>query len=305
MTNYSNEIETINKYFEQYCSYKSEIMFNYNTDCFFDKLMSMTFVKEVIDDLIEKHKIEEHIFEERQCIEWFSFYKEIINQGYDYYLAYCLQFYFFLRKQNNPFQEYFDEIIWVDKSSSENGDRSTLFKTDFVRPILDYIINAYNAERHIVHLIKRYGERVERFKELVGEKDERTIQKNFAKYLFDSGCNFYREANTNNGQIDFCIPSDDESMRSSWECNEGQYIVEIKFFKDASQIQKGLSQLLAYLNQYHTHGCLLIFTDRELSFDNIPRGLEVITAYTGGKTPSKRGKAINIDLVQANNSESN
>lgn len=291
-----NEIDTIETFFEQYCSYQSDIMFNYHTDRFFDNILSLGFVKDVVDTLMIKYPIDEKELACRQCLEWFSFYKEIISQGHEYYLSYCIHYFQYLRNKDNPFQPYFDEIIWTDKSATENGDRPTLFKTDFVRPIIDYIINLYSAENHIIFNIKRYSERVERFRELVGMNDEKEIQKHFAKYLFDTGCNFYRESNTNNGQLDFYIESLDGAMRSSWQCQEGQYIVEIKVFNDIIQIQKGMSQLIAYTNQINAHGCLLVFTDKELTFHNVPEGIIAISTYIGDKTPSKRDKVVSIEF---------
>lgn len=291
-----NDIETIEHLFGQYCSYQSEIMFNYHTDNFFDNLLSLDFANEVISGLVVDNPVEEKLFKERQCTEWFSYYEDIICHGHEYYLAYCIQYYHYLRQKANPFKPYFDRIIWTDKSASETGDRTSLFKTDFVRPIVDYVINAYNAENHIVHLIRRYCERVERFRELVGVHDEQEIQRQFSRYLFDSGCNFHRESNTNNGQLDFYIETTDGAIRSSWECCSGQYIVEVKVFKDIHQIQTGMSQLLAYTNQINAHGCLLVFTETELMFQNIPAGITVLTAYVGDKTPSKRDKAMMLDF---------
>lgn len=60
------EIETIECLFEQYCSYKSEIMFNYHTDRFFDNLRSLEFAKEVIEGLTNDSLVEEQVFAERQ-----------------------------------------------------------------------------------------------------------------------------------------------------------------------------------------------------------------------------------------------
>lgn len=291
-----NEIETIECLFEQYSRYQSEIMFNYQTDRFFDNLFALEFAREVLDGLVEKNRFDTEVFIEHGKIEWFSFYKEIISHGHEYYLSYCLHYYNFLRSQDNPFEPYFDEIIWVDKSATEIGDRQTLFKTDFVRPIIDYVINAYSAENHIIHLIKRYCEKVERFKELVGVTDEKEIQKQFAKFLFENGCNFHRESNTNNGQIDFYIESQEGAMRSAWDCNAGQYIVEVKVFNNVNQIQLGMSQLLSYTHQCHAHGCLLIFTKKEIIFENVPVGIMCLSAYIGEETPSRRGKITNIDF---------
>ena len=75
-----NEIDTIETFFEQYCSYQSDIMFNYHTDRFFDNILSLGFVKDVVDTLMIKYPIDEKEFACRQCLEWFSFYKEIISQ---------------------------------------------------------------------------------------------------------------------------------------------------------------------------------------------------------------------------------
>lgn len=77
-----NDIETIEHLFEQYCSYQSEIMFNYHTDNFFDNLLSLDFANEIISDLTAANPIEDKLFKKRQCTEWFSFYEDIICHGH-------------------------------------------------------------------------------------------------------------------------------------------------------------------------------------------------------------------------------
>lgn len=292
------EVDLIETYYEQYCSYKSEIMFNYATDSFFDNIESISFCKEVINKIVVEHPIEDAVFEEDLKTEWFSYYNNLINKGHEYYLAYCIQAYKYLRKKKDPFEKYYDIILWVRESNTSTNDQR-FFKTDFVRPIIDYILNSYKKESHIIHLIKRYCERIERFREFDNNniKSERDLQKHFAKYLFDSGHDFYKEVDTCNGQLDFCILNNDEYL-SSWQCDDGQYIVEVKMYRDQQQIKNGMVQLSAYLRQCQSHGCLLIYTREELEFVNVPENIVVLTAYVGEKQPSKRTNKISIDFKE-------
>lgn len=294
-----SEIEIIEKYYEQYFSCKSEYMFNYSTDHFFDELESIPFCKEVLDRLVLSHPITGETFSRHEQTEWFVLIEQegLISQGYEYYIAYCVQYYRYVREKDNPFQRYYEEILWVSSDNVSKSKQLSLFKTDFVRPIVDYIINSYQAESHIVYLINRYCERIERFKIFTGKTDikEKDLQKDFAKYLFDNGNDFYKEADTCNGQLDFCLPCN-EAMLSSWKCGKEQFIIEVKLYNNVRQIQSGMTQLIAYLRQCQSHGCLLIYTDTELEFKNIPQGIQVLTAYIGNQTPSKRGCRTLIDF---------
>ena len=57
-----------------------------------------------------------------------------------------------------------------------------------------------------------------------------------------------------------------------------------------------MSQLIAYTNQINAHGCLLVFTDKELIFHNVPEGIIAISTYIGDNTPSKRDKVVSIEF---------
>ena len=300
---FRSDVETIEKYYEQYLSYKSERMFNYSTDRFFDELESIPFCKEVIERLLLAHPIQEETFDRHNEAEWFTLFeeedKDIIHQGYEYYIAYCVQYYHYLREKDNPIQRYYEEVAWVSSDNVSKSEQLSLFKTDFVRPIVDYITNSYQAESHIIYLIKRYCKRIERFKVFADktEMKEKDLQKDFAMYLFDNGHDFCKEADTCNGKLDFCISeSDNEAVRSSWKCGRGQFIVEVKLYNDVRQIQSGMTQLMAYLRQCQSHGCLLIYTRTELEFKNIPQGVQLLTAYIGNQAPSKRGSRTLIDF---------
>lgn len=298
---FRSEIETIEKYYEQYFSYKSERMFNYSTDHFFDELESIPFCKEVVERLINTNPIQKETFDRHESTEWFTLFEEegIISQGYEYYIAYCIQYYRYLRNKDNPIEGYYKDAVWVSSNNVSKSEQLSLFKTDFVRPIVDYIINSYQAESHIIYLIKRYCERIERFKIFAGNTGmkEKEFQTDFAMYLFDNGHDFYKETDTCNGKLDFCITeSDNKAVRSSWKCGKGQFIVEVKRYNNAGQIQSGMTQLIAYLRQCQSHGCLLIYTDKELEFRNIPQGVQVLTAYIGNQNPSKRCDRALIDF---------
>lgn len=291
-------IDKIELAYSQYLQQGSEIMFTTFTDHFFDKIESMPSCKYILEDLESQHKIAQDVFEERIKSEFF-YDKEFFVSNEFYYVAYCYQYYKFLRKRQRTFgnylNPYYKEVIWTDKSISEEGDRMKLFKTDFVRPIVNYIIDHLKGESLILQCLKRYKSRVERFK-TIQEEDltESKLQRGLALYLFDNGVEFSKEDDTCSGRLDFRISDKIVHYGSILDCNNKSFIVETKLMKKVtdSLLRKAITQLRAYINQIPSHGCLVLFTpeaNSKILVDTVLDGITIIPIYIGQKSPSNRG----------------
>lgn len=291
-------IDKIELAYNQYIQQGSEIMFNTFTDHFFDKLESEESCKIILDDLESQHKIAQEVFEQRIVSEYF-YDKEFFVSTESYYIAYCYQYYKFLRNRQrtrgNILNPYYNEVIWTDKSFNEEGDRMKLFKTDFVRPIVDYIIGHLKEESLILQCLRRYKSRVERFKTIQEEKVlESKLQRDLALYLFDNGMEFSKEDDTCNGRLDFRISDETVHYGAIMKCSNKSFIVEIKLMKKVttSLLKRAISQLRAYMNQIPSHGCLVLFTlenNSKVLQDTVIDGIAIIPIYIGQKSPSNRG----------------
>lgn len=264
-------IDKIELAYGHYIQQGSEIMFNTFTDHFFDKLDSMPSCKLILEDLESQHKIDQKVFEERIISEYF-YDRDFFVCNESYYVAYCYQYYKFLRNrqrtQGNYLNPYFKEVIWTDKSVNEEGDRMKLYKTDYVRPLVNYIIDHLKNESLILHCLLRYKSRVERFKTIQDlDLTESIIQRDLALYLFDNGVEFSKEDDTCNGRLDFRISDASEHYGAILKCNNKSFVVETKLMKKVTigQIRKSIAQLKAYMNQMSSYGCLVVFA----SDDNV------------------------------------
>lgn len=291
-------IDKIELAYSQYLQQGSEIMFTTFTDHFFDKIESMPSCKYLLEDLESQHKIAQEVFEERIKSEFF-YDKDFFVSSEFYYVAYCYQYYKFLRNRQRTFgnylNPYFKEVIWTDKSINEEGDRMKLFKTDFVRPIVNYIVDHLKGESLILQCLQRYKSRVERFKTIqVEDVTESKLQRDLALYLFDNGVEFSKEDDTCSGRLDFRISDKTVHYGAILNCNNKSFIVETKYMKKFtdSLLKKAITQLKAYINQVPSHGCLVVFTldDSDIILeDSIQDGITILPIYIGGKTPSNRG----------------
>lgn len=191
--------------------------------------------KLILDDLESQHKIAQEVFEERIVSE-FSYDKDFFVSIESHYVSYCYQYYKFLRNRQrmrgNFLNPYYKEVIWTDKSISEEGDRIKLFKTDYVRPIVNYIIEHLKDESLILQCLRRYKSRVERFKTIQGENvSESKLQRDLALYLFDNGVEFSKEDDTCNGRLDFRISDGTIHYGAILNCNNKSFIVETKLME--------------------------------------------------------------------------
>lgn len=269
-------INKIEAYYKQYMERRSGLMFNESTDFFFDSLMQIPYCKTILDDLEKQCDLE---IPTCGCIELDKSIRAFIGKGQAYYAAFCLHFYKVLRerrehavelrKEHKPgeypiLKPYCKYAIWTNKSINETGDMQLLFKTDFVRPIVDYIINLTTNENAIMYFIERYKERVELFHTIkINDKTkENDLQKDLALYLYDNGLTFYQGAKKGNGKLDFMVEKvGEEHYGCTLECNNKPYVIEVKYYRNNQQITDGLNQLKRYLNRTDAYGCLLIYVD--------------------------------------------
>lgn len=293
-------IDKLELYYKQYCEQGSENTFNGFTDFFFDKLSKLPLCRQLLEEIAKKHEIKEEDFEIRQeeCI--YEFLIDIFNKGEEYYVAYCYKYYYFLRKQKErgyyASETYYDDVKWTEKGVKEEGDKVRLFKSDFIRPIVNYLTGNMSSESVILYHLQKYKERVERFKSIRYSPNlcELSLQRDMALFLFDQHLDYWKEVDTCDGRIDFMIGSNSEVYGTILECNDKPYIVEVKYLdkkEKLSSIDDAKGQLRIYMEQVPSCGCLLIYTNDETDYelsDWSDNQITVISVYIGDKTPSRR-----------------
>ena len=259
-------ISKVERFYKQYLEQGSGIMLNANTDYFFDNLLSIPYCKHIFDYLVSHNSVPAQLIEERQEKCYLEFFEDMTKHGQEYYIAYCIQLYLYLRNHNGKISNpYCYETVWIDSFGSEHGNRFQLFKTDFIRPIVDYIINSITNEAIILYYLDRYKTRLERFKTIhfTDKTREWDLQKDIALYLFDNSLEFHRELDLGNGKLDFLIELDNkEHYGTVLDCNDKPYIVEVKYFKEKLQehdIKKAIRQLSAYMRVQNAYGCLMAY----------------------------------------------
>ena len=156
-----------------------------------------------------------------------------------------------------------------------------LFKTDFIRPILNYIINQLTEENYVLYLLDRYKQRTERFKTINPEgKRELDLQQDLFLYLFDEGLELGNSTNIGNGEVDFII-----------NVNGNPFLIETKLYKKGTSYKKYISQLKDYMGKVSANwGCLYIFTTEDVTFEfeTNYNNIFLRTIYIGNIKPSNR-----------------
>lgn len=291
------DIEQIEYYYNVLCNYNSFQTFDIYTDAFFDNILSIASVKVIVDSLIEEHPIDDSVFDEHSKSEAPYILDYFSDKGHHYLIAYYIQLYNFWKR--NETKDYYSEVPWVTAYENEFDGQVQYFKSDFVRPIVDYIIYQLRNEGGILSVIRRYSERIERFSAIgsISNKKEPELQKDIALYLFDNGYEFYKETDTNNGSIDFQIYAP-TSRRSVWQCNKTKFVVEVKKFSSQYQIKRAIIQLRAYMNQIgDSKGCLLIYTTSPLLIATKPNDIHIQIVNVFSDTPSKLKKQTLLNLA--------
>lgn len=278
-------VQKLENYYQQYLDLTSNVMLNLNTDSLFRRIESLPQCKQILEELRRNNTITEDKIRTLNCTEIDKHKKLFEDHDANYYAAFCLQWYYY-QKEHEQFgmRTYADKARWLTKTDKEMIDKVKIFKTDVIRPIVDYLISQIKEQNLIFYYLDRYKSRVERytFSDLA-DKNELGLQKDLALYLFDRGLSFYHEPNLGHGKPDFVI---------DLECNDKPFVVEIKKIKNLTQgiIDDSLRQLRAYLDQFPSYGCLYIFTEDAKYADyseDVNYKLTIRYVYLGEKSPSK------------------
>lgn len=276
-------LQKLENYYYQYLNLTSNVMLNLNTDSLISRIESLPQCKQILEELRNDHPIADD--ELKQLVEIDKFKKLFEKHNGAYYASFCLQWYYFL-KNNGGFgmRTYADKAIWLLKKDKDALDKVRIFKTDVIRPIVDYIISQIKEHNLIYYYLERYKGRVERYTfASLADKNELSLQKDLALYLFDQGLSFYHEPNLGHGRPDFVIDLD---------CNDIPFIVEIKKIQKLTQgiIDNSLRQLKTYLGQFPSYGCLYVFT-KDVNYADYSRDIDdkltIRCVYLGGKSPSQ------------------
>lgn len=278
-------IQKLENYYLQYLNLTSNVMLNLNTDSLFRRIESLPQCKQILEELRRDYTIPEDKLRTLNSIEIDNHKKLFENHNANYYAAFCLQWYYY-QKEHEQFgmRTYADKARWLTKTDKDIIDKVKIFKTDVIRPIVDYIISQIQEQNLIYYYLDRYKSRVERytFPDLA-DKNELGLQKDLALYLHDRGISFFHEPNLGHGKPDFVI---------DLECNDKPFVVEIKKTKNLTRgiIDDSLRQLRAYLDQFPSYGCLYIFTEDTKYVDyseDVDDKLTIRCVYLGGKSPSQ------------------
>lgn len=275
-------VQKLENYYHQYLNLTSNVMLNLNTDSLLSKIESLPQCKQILNDLIKRHPITEQ--EIKSFVELGKIKTTLEQHNEEYYAAFCFQWYLYQKEHwKSIIYTYADKARWLTKTDKEPIDKILIFKTDVIRPIVDYVISQIKEHNLIYYYLERYKSRVERYTfASLADKNELGLQKDLALYLFDQGLSFYHEPNLGHGRPDFVINLD---------CNDMPFVVEIKKMQKLTQgiIDDSLRQLKAYLDQFPAYGCLYIFTEDVNYVDysrDIDDKLTVRCVYLGEKSPS-------------------
>lgn len=280
-------IDYIERCYQSYLGRQSDVLFNSATDELFHSILDVPICKDIISNVKRTHPIEVELLKQNQKTEYFKYFKSI-TKSVEYYISYCLHWYEYIQPEieRYPMQGYDEECHWLHSNIRGTNDTMLLFKTDFARPILNYIINQLNEEVYLLHVLERFKQRTERFRTIkISSKTKETeLQKELFLYLFDQGLELGNSTNIGNGEVDFII-----------NINGAPFIIEAKFYTKKKSHKKYLSQLKDYMSKVSGKwGCLYIFTTEDVSFELETKSdnIFVKTIYVGNNSPSNRTTLI-------------
>lgn len=306
-------IEKIELYYQQYLDKKSDILFNLNTINLMQRLQNIPFCKIVFEQLKEDFPFSK---EEIKSVEigypYDKMAKYLTNDECSY-ISFCLHWYEYrIYKNDNKLDmnAAFKKCKWL------NSDIQ-LFKSDFIRPLLDYIILQLKEENYILYQLERYAKRINNFNiikkpianiadqefgnDIIGiplmNMHELNLHQDLCLYLYENEIDFDYSEKIGNAEVDFKLP----------QCNNTYYLIEVKVCKketDLCRIKAGTSQLKEYMNRIGTnYGCLFIYTLENYNFIADPilkdEGIRLIYTYIGDESPSKRSlktKTVKVGL---------
>lgn len=278
-------VQKLENYYHQYLDLTSNVMLNLNTDSLFGRIESLPQCKKILEELRRNNTITEDELCSLNSCEILNHKKLFENHDANYYVAFCLQWYYY-QKDHEQFgmRTYADKARWLTKTDKDAIDKVKIFKSDVIRPIVDYIISQIKEHNLILYYLERYKSRVERYTfNFLAEKKELEIQRDLALYLYDRDLTFFQEPNLGKSRPDFVI---------DLECNDKPFVIEIKKLKKLTQgiIEDSLHQLRAYLDQFPSYGCLYIFTEDVNYIDyskDVDDNLTIRCVYLGEKSPSQ------------------
>lgn len=276
-------VQKLENYYYRYANLGSNVLLNLNTDSLIEKIRSLPQCHQILDNLIHKYPITEQ--EIKSFVELDEIKKLFEKNGEQYYIAFCLQWYYYQKEHwTSLIKTYADKARWLTKKDKDAIDRVQIFKSDVIRPIVDYVISQIKEHNLIYYYLERYKSRVERYTYAsLRDKSELGLQKDLALYLFDQNLPFYHEPNLGHGRPDFVI---------DLVCDNVPFVVEIKKVNKPTQdfIDDSLRQLRAYIDQFPSYGCLYIFTE-DVNFADYSRDIDdkltIRCVYLGEKSPSQ------------------
>lgn len=276
-------VQKLENYYYRYANLGSNVLLNLNTDSLIEKIQSLPQCHQILDNLIHKYPITEQ--EIKSFVELDEIKKLFEKNGEQYYIAFCLQWYYYQKEHwTSLIKTYADKARWLTKKDKDAIDRVQIFKSDVIRPIVDYVISQIKEHNLIYYYLERYKSRVERYTYAsLRDKSELGLQKDLALYLFDQNLPFYHEPNLGHGRPDFVI---------DLVCDDVPFVVEIKKVNKPTQdfIDDSLRQLRAYIDQFKSYGCLYIFTE-DVNFADYSRDIDdkltIRCVYLGEKSPSQ------------------
>lgn len=276
-------IDFIERCYQSYLERQSDVLFNAATNELFDLVFNIPICKDIIANIKELRPISNDSLKCNQETEYFN-YVDNITQGTEYYVSYCLHWFDYIKniKGIHSPQGYDQKCYWLNSNIRGSNDTMMLFKTDFVRPILNYIIEKIDKEVYLLYILNRFKQRVERFKilNITPKTKELDLQKELFLYLFDQGLEIGNSTNIGNGEVDFII-----------DINGSPFIIEAKLYRKGKSIKKYLSQLKDYMSKVSAKwGCLYIFTTEDVYFElkTDSNNIFVKTIYVGNEKPSNR-----------------
>lgn len=298
-------IQKIEYYYHQYFELTSNVTLNLHTNSIINRIEALPQCKQILDDLKRKYTITDKEFDSLSRSEIHEYKRLFDSHDMVYYAAFCYQWCIY-KKANKKFclKTYADEARWLTKTDKDLIDKVKIFKTDIIRPIVDYVISQLKEEHLILYYLDRYKSRVERYTYSIlteklnnldkSSKKELYLQNDLALYLFDQELPFYHEPNLGHGIPDFVIESkeNEKPQLINLECNNKPFVIEVKWFKNPTQneIDTSLRQLKAYIDRLPSYGCLYIFTEDD-DYSNYEKEIDdkltIKCVYLGGKSPSQ------------------
>lgn len=274
------KLKELNTRYERLLNTKSEPLLAMNTFAFIDYLkkepLFSTFINwfdnhedeaiDITNDNKDDYYLEFQTNPERYVISCWHWLKETILTKSDVCLNLYIEAFWLTSNNEKSISIYKDDnkTFSVRKEYSV-FEKMQIFVTGTISPIVNHITDNLNQKIAIEHYIKRFTQRSflsRRFEKAI-PTSEKTLQNEFALYLFDQGFNFSKESEFGNGKSDFIL------------LIEGaKYAIEIKYTKTTPSINNlntFYNQLKDYMVRFQCQfGCLLFFNERNLEFKKEP-----------------------------------